>query len=99
LEAKAEHSKPGVRRFTMLVIPLAHLLLTFKVYRLEQPAFFSLSCLVFGGFAVSYWLPFRFKEIFLIVLSLAGAYVLLNPVIDSLLIAAGLILFGVVEAG
>ena len=55
------------------------LLAVFKVYGLEQPAFFSLSSLMFGGFAVSYWLPFRFKQIFLVTLSLGGAFALLGP--------------------
>jgi hypothetical protein len=99
LDAQVERSKPDVRRFAMLVVPLALLLLTFKVFRLEQPAFFSLACLVFGGFAVSYWLPFRFKEPFLILLSLAGAYVLLSPAVASLLIAVGLMLFAIVRSG
>jgi hypothetical protein len=99
LDAQAELSKPDLRRFTMLVIPLALLLLTFKVYHLEQPAFLWLSCLVFGGFAISYWLPFRWKETFFILLSLAGAFVLLNPVAAGLLIAVGVFLFGVVRSG
>jgi D-alanyl-lipoteichoic acid acyltransferase DltB (MBOAT superfamily) len=88
-----------VRRFAMLVVPLALLLVIFKKYSLEQPAFFTLACLVSGGFAVSYWLPFRFKETFFILLSLAGAYVLLSPSVASLLIAAGLLLFAIIRSG
>ena len=95
----AERSKPDARRFAMLVVPLAFLLLTFKVYNLEQPAFFKLACLVFGGFVISYWLPFRFKEHFLILLSLSGAYVLLSPLVASLLIAVGLLMFSIVRSG
>jgi hypothetical protein len=64
VQEKAELSKREVRPFIMLAIPLALLLLTFRVYRLEQPAFFSLACLVFGGFAVFYWLPVRFRQTF-----------------------------------
>ena len=97
-DARMERSKPHVRRFAMLIIPLALLLVTFKVYRLEQPEFFLLACMVFGGFAVCYKLPFRFKETFLILLSLAGAYVLLSPAVASLLIAVGLALFGIVRS-
>ena len=98
-DARVERSKPDVRRFAMLVIPLALLLFTFKVYNLEQPAFFRLACIVFGGFVVSYWLPFRYKEPFVILLSLAGAYVLLSPLVASLLIAVGLLLFGIIRSG
>ena len=78
---------------------MALLLVLFKVYRLEQPAFFLLACIVFSGFAISYWLPFRFKETFLILLSLAGAYALLSPLVASLLIAIGFGLFGIVRSG
>jgi alginate O-acetyltransferase complex protein AlgI len=98
LDPRVAFSTPDPRRFAVLALPLALLLVVFKVYRLEQPAFFSLACLVFGGFAISYWLPFRFKESFLILLSLAGAYVLLSPVVASLLIAAGLGLFAVIRS-
>ena len=98
-DPRIERSTTDVRRFAMLIIPLALLLLTFKVYNLEQPAFFKLACIVFAGFAVSYWLPFRYKEPFLILLSLSGAYVLLTPLVATLLIAAGLLMFGIVRSG
>jgi hypothetical protein len=98
-DAFAGRSKTDARRFAMLAISLALLLVLFKVYNLEQPAFFLLACLVFSGFAISYWLPFRFKETFLILLSLAGAYVLLSPLAASLLIVAGFVLFGIVRTG
>ncbi|HVN82972.1 MAG TPA: hypothetical protein VMW38_28570 [Terriglobia bacterium] len=99
LDLRLERAKPNVRRFAMLTIPLALLLLSFKIYNIEQPAFFTLACLAFGGFAISYWLPFRHKEWFLILLSLGGAYALLSPITASLLIAAGLLLFGIVRIG
>jgi len=97
IDVRVGRSQPDLRRFLLLAAPLALLLFTFRIYNLEQPAFFTLACIVFGGFAVSYWLPFRFKENFLILLSLGGAYVLLSPVIASLLIAVGLILFAIVR--
>ena len=98
VEPQIERSQTDVRRFVMLVVPLALLLVTFKVYALEQPAFLTLAYLVFGGFAVSYWLPFRLKETFQILLSLAGAYVLLGPAVASMLIGAGLLMFGIVRS-
>ena len=98
LDPRVERAQPDVRRFAMLSVSLGLLLLTFKVYVLEQPAFFKLACIVFGGFAIFYWLPFRYKQPFVIVLSLAGAYVLLNYLIASLLIAVGLLLFGIIRS-
>jgi alginate O-acetyltransferase complex protein AlgI len=99
LEERIARSKPDPRRFAMLVVALGSLLVVFKTYSLERPLFFALACLVFGGFAVSYWLPFRFKQTFFILLSLAGAFVLLNAVIASLLIAVGAMLFAIVRSG
>src|SRR6266545_3942641 len=78
LESQLEHSRRDLRQFAVLVIQLALLLLAFDLYGLESRTLFTLGCLVFGGFAVSYWLPFRLKEPFFIVLSLAGAYFLLD---------------------
>jgi alginate O-acetyltransferase complex protein AlgI len=98
-KTQLENATPDVRRFAILLVPLALLLVTFKTYGIEQPMFFRLASLVFGGFAVSYWLPFRFKETFFIALSLAGAYVLLSPAVATLLIAVGLALFAVIRSG
>jgi hypothetical protein len=98
IDVQMGNARPDARRFAMLAVPLALLLVTFKAYSVEQPAFFLLASIVFSGFAVSYWLPFRFKETFLILLSLGGAFVLLDPVVAGLLIAAGLTLFAIVRS-
>jgi hypothetical protein len=98
IDVRAERAKPDLRRFAMLALPLALLLGIFKLYTIEEPAFFTLACLVFGGFAVSYWLPFRYKEVFLIALSLAGSWVLLGPAIAGLLVASGLAMFSVIAS-
>jgi hypothetical protein len=98
VDVRIERSKTDVRRFAILVVLLSLLLLTFKLYNLEQPAFLKLSAIVFGGFIISYWLPLRHKESFLILLSLAGAYALLSPVIASLLIVTGLLMFAIVRS-
>jgi alginate O-acetyltransferase complex protein AlgI len=97
-DVRTAFATPDVRSFTMLVIPLGLLLFLFKAYRLEQPSFFTLSCLVFGGFAVSYWLPLRWKEGFLILLSLAGAFVLLGPLVAAMLIVSGLAIFAIARS-
>jgi alginate O-acetyltransferase complex protein AlgI len=99
IDVRVANSQTDLRRFAMLTVPLALLLVTFKVYSLEQPAFILLAYMIFGGFAVSYWLPFRFKETFVILLSLAGAWVLLSPIVAGLLILAGLTMFAIVRSG
>src|SRR6185503_2689507 len=52
-----------------------------------------------GGFAVHYWLPFRYKEPCWILVSLAGGAVLLGPVPLALLLLAGLLVFAVLSSG
>jgi hypothetical protein len=98
-DARIARSKPSLRHFGLLALPLALLLALFQVYRLEQPAFLTLAQIVFAAFAVSYWLPFRFKQDFLIATSVAGAYVLLGPAVASLLLASGLLMWGIVRSG
>ncbi|HEY3824177.1 MAG TPA: hypothetical protein VGL82_06440 [Bryobacteraceae bacterium] len=98
VDLRVERAKPVAGRFAVLCIQLALLLVVFKVYKLEEPRFFLLACLMFGGFAVSFWLPLRFKETFLILLSLAGAFLLLSPLVAGLLVAVGLLVFGIVRS-
>jgi hypothetical protein len=93
-----ERSKTNALRFLLLALPLALLLAVFKIYKLEQPDFFLMACLAFGGFAVSYWLPFRFKEYFLILLSLGSAFVLLGPLVAAMLIGSGIVLFAIIRS-
>jgi D-alanyl-lipoteichoic acid acyltransferase DltB (MBOAT superfamily) len=85
-------------RFGALLGQLALLLLVFRVFHLETPAFLLLSSAAFAGFAVHYWLPFRMKETFTIGLSLATAYLILEPLTATLLIAVGLAFFGVLAS-
>ncbi len=94
-EARAQRN---LGRFLLLVGQLAVLLGSFKTYRLEEPAFLVLAGLVFGGFAIHYWLAFRFKEPFWILLSLGGAFAMLDPLTATLLIGAGLGLFAIVAS-
>jgi alginate O-acetyltransferase complex protein AlgI len=97
IDDRAGRALTDFRRFTLLALPLALLLLVFRAYLLEQPAFSKLAYLVFGGFAVNYWLPFRLKQLFLILLSLAGAYFLMSAEVASLLFAIGLALFAIIR--
>jgi len=85
-------------KFASLAAQLAVLLGAFVYYDIEEPAFEILAILVSGGFAVHYWLPFAWKEPFYILLSLAGAFVMLQPATAVLLVAVGLALFGIVAA-
>jgi hypothetical protein len=99
LAAQIERSRRNLWRFAVLAVQLGLLLLVFDLYGLESRRFLTLSSLIVGGFIVSYWLPFRFKEPFYIALSLGGAFLLLDPAVAGLLIGAGGILFAIVRSG
>lgn len=85
-------------RYAALAVQLGLLLVVFKVFNLEEPAFLLLAAATFCGFLVHYWLPFRLKEPFWLALSMSGAYLLLEPVTATLLLAFGFGLFGILAS-
>src|SRR5687768_18118089 len=85
-------------KFTALLAQLALLGFIFYSYRLEEPAFLLLGGLAMGGFALHYWLPFALKEPFWLVLSVAGAFVLMEPVAAVLLLGAGAAFYGILAS-
>lgn len=95
-------ARPDVRRFLALSAQLVLLLAVFRVYRVEQfsgdMGFFFMCCLAFGAFAIHYWLPFRWKEIFWVAISLLGALCLLPFWRVALLMVAGGALYLVVAS-
>ncbi|MGD0271573.1 MAG: hypothetical protein ABSB14_21065, partial [Candidatus Sulfotelmatobacter sp.] len=87
------HSASDLKRFIVLSVEVLLLLGVFRLYHLETPAFFRMSCIVCGAFLIHYWIPFRFKEPFFVTVSMASAFYLLEPLVATLLIATGLALF------
>jgi len=100
------HSAPGQRitpqeanaatdliGFAILTAQIMGLLFLFHYYHLESPHFVIMSAMVFGAFLIHYWLPFRFKEMFWVAVSIGGSFVLLNHVVATLVLGAGLIIF------
>ena len=100
-DSREIHATPHLGRFLALAAQLALLLLIFRVYdtagkndyRHATSEFLRLSAIAFGAFLIHYWLPFRFKEYFWAAVSIGGAFLLLEPRVAELLIAAGLIFF------
>ena len=89
---------PSLAGFALIMVQLAALMAVFRVFSLEERSFHMLAALSFAGFAVHYWLPFKFKEWFWIALSLGGAYVLIDPRSATALIAIGLVIYGIATA-
>jgi alginate O-acetyltransferase complex protein AlgI len=98
LDARVARAEPVLLRYLALVAQLALLTVVLVVFRVEEPAFLSLSVVAFAGFALHYWLPFRHKETFWLALSLAGAFLLLQPLAAVLLIGAGLAFFAILAS-
>jgi len=84
-----------------LAAQLAILLLVFRLYHLtEKPSLLvRLVEVAFGAFLIHYWLPFRFKETFWVMTSMAGAFLLVEPRIAVLLAAVGLVFFLILRSG
>lgn len=59
----------------------------FLRYHIEEPAFILLAAATFGGFAVHYWLPTSWKQPFFALLSAGGAFLLVEPLVATLVLA------------
>lgn len=92
-DPRLAHATQNVWRFTIISGQLAALLFVFREFQLEEQAFLRLAALMFFGFVVQYWLPFAYRRHVALGLSLAGAYVLLEPLTATLLIGIGLGIF------
>jgi D-alanyl-lipoteichoic acid acyltransferase DltB (MBOAT superfamily) len=95
LDPREARSTRHLGAFVVLAAQLAVLLFVFRLYHLtEKPSLLvRLLELTFGAFLIHYWIPFRFKETFWVLTSIAGSFLLLETRIAVLLIAVGLLLF------
>lgn len=92
-DPRERHATPRLGGFLSLAAQLAGLMLVFHLYHLEKSEFVIMSAGVFGAFLVHYWLPFRFKELFWVTVSIVGAFWLVHPRVAALLIVVGLAFF------
>jgi len=98
VDLRLAHATTDPVKFAGLIAQLGLLMVVFRVYHVEDPAFLLLAGVAFGGFAVHYWLPYHLKEPFWLALSMGGAYVLLEPLTATLLLGAGLGFYGLLAA-
>ncbi len=100
-DPKELNAAPHLKRFVVLAAELALLLLVLNLYHtMERPAFVKMSALAFGAFLVHYWLPFRFKEIFWVAVSIAAAFLLVKPPLAAaLILIAGFSFFLILRSG
>src|SRR6185503_2324241 len=98
-DARARHAVPQLGKFLFLLAQMVALVWAMRAFQIEERAFLLVAGVATGGFAVHYWLPFRYKEPCWILVSLAGGAVLLGPVPLALLLLAGLLFFAVLSSG
>jgi D-alanyl-lipoteichoic acid acyltransferase DltB (MBOAT superfamily) len=97
-DPRVARSRPHLTRYLTLLGQLGVLFVVFAVFNVEEPAFLLLSAAAFGGFAVHYWVPFRHKETCWLWISVAGAFVLLEPLAAVLLFGIGLALYALLAS-
>lgn len=100
-QARAQRCAPSLRRFALLALQIALVLLAFRAYRLHLlvgVGFWHASWLCALGFAVHYWLPLRAKEGFFVALSLGALPFLAGPVAAAGLVALGALVFAIGRA-
>src|SRR3954471_15014310 len=76
-------------QFAAILSQLVLLAIVIKRYNLESPAFFRITLLAVGGFAVHYFLPLTYRMSFFLALSLAGIVMVMGPTPAAWLIALG----------
>ncbi|HUE86415.1 MAG TPA: hypothetical protein VMO26_10085 [Vicinamibacterales bacterium] len=97
-DPRAARAVCSLTGFATIMVQLAALMVVFRVFQVEDRRFVMLAALCFGGFAVHYWLPFRYKEWFWIALSLGGAYVLLDAVSATVIVGVGFAFYGIIAS-
>src|SRR5580658_37752 len=80
-------------KFCFLGLQISLLFAVFQLYQIENQIFSRMVAIAFAAFVVHYWLPFRFKEPFLVLASLGAAFYLLDVQLGAMLIGVGLLFF------
>lgn len=87
------HAATSWAGFVVLTAQLAGLLLLFHVYHLETPQFMYMCAIVGGAFLIHYWLPFRFKEIFWVAISVAASFFLVDKTVAALVLGTTIVIY------
>jgi D-alanyl-lipoteichoic acid acyltransferase DltB (MBOAT superfamily) len=88
----------NLAKFCLLAAQALLLLAVFHVYQIENFIFERMVWIAFGACAIHYWLPFRVKEMFLVAVSVAAAFWLLDDVkVAGMLVGIGLIFYGILR--
>lgn len=92
---RRQRAEANPLRFCLLALQLTVLLGVVHRYQLQNRLFEHTARVMFLAFLIHYWLPFRLKERFLVVVSMAAPFYLLDPSVAALLIVVGVGIFGI----
>jgi hypothetical protein len=92
-QALNEHVDFG--KFTLIALQLALLLLVIRQFQIQSGAFLRISIIAFGGFAIHYFLPMRWRMPLFALLSLAAIGVVFGFTQTFWLVGFGLVLIGI----
>ena len=83
--------KNNFKDYTFTLIKIILLFFIIKQFKIEKDTqILTLLPIIVGGYAIHYWLPFRFKAPFFILLSFTAIFFILGLVEGALLIIIGL---------
>jgi D-alanyl-lipoteichoic acid acyltransferase DltB (MBOAT superfamily) len=97
-DKRALFARPEPAKFVFLAGQLVALVWVMRAFQLEERAFIYLMGIATGGFLVHYWIPFRFKEPFWILVSLAGSALIVGPGPAIILLGAGIAFFALLSS-
>jgi D-alanyl-lipoteichoic acid acyltransferase DltB (MBOAT superfamily) len=84
-----------IYKFLILASQLGLLLVVLRQFQIESNAFLRVAALAFGGFAIHYFLPDRFRPPFFLFLSLSSIALVFGPAAGAWLVGIGLVLIGI----
>lgn len=102
-DAREERARPSVRGFAIL---FPQLLAIVALIAYAHPSFSRIACATVVGFALHYWVPFRFKEPFWFLVTFVGGAYMTSPdgsfltgaMLVGLVFAAGLVIWAIVAS-
>jgi D-alanyl-lipoteichoic acid acyltransferase DltB (MBOAT superfamily) len=97
-DPRAARAVPHLGQFAVLFVQLLALVWVVRAFRIEERAFLTMMGVATGGFLVHYWLPFKLKEPFWILTSLAGAALMLGVGTFVVLLFAGLVFYALLAS-
>lgn len=94
-DPRALNARPQFASYLAIILQFAAATGVVIAFRLEEPRFVGLLGVVLAGFSIHYWLPFRAKEPFVIVLSVGGMLLLLSWWVAAVTLLLGLFIYAV----